>query len=275
MSAPASAPGLATLEVIWHDVENGAYAADLPVWRALSATASSGSSARVLELGCGTGRVALDLARAGHEVLGVDAEAALVAELNRRAAERGLEASAIVADIREPPSAAADGPEAPFALIVAPMQLIQLLRTPADRHAALRAIAASLAPTGRAALAIVEGDPTSGDARAGPALPDVAERDGWVYSSLPLGAYTDQESRVIGVRRLRQIVSPAGELSEDVDVTSLSLMTAAELEAEAAECGLRAAGRRDVPATAEHVGSTVVVLERDEAGANDRGEAAP
>jgi hypothetical protein len=34
------------------------------------------------------------------------------------------------------------------------------------------------------------------------------------------------------------------------------------LEDEAAEIGLRPAGRREVPMTDEHVGSTVVLLER-------------
>ena len=52
--------------VIWHDVECGAYAADLPLWRELAA----GRSGPVLEIGCGTGRVALDLARDGHAVTG-------------------------------------------------------------------------------------------------------------------------------------------------------------------------------------------------------------
>lgn len=255
-----STPGSATLEVIWHDVENGGYAADLPVWRALSA--AQGPSARVLELGCGTGRVALHLALAGHDVLGIDAEPALVGEFNRRAVERGLSASARVADVREPQRPTTAGSRPGFELIVAPMQLIQLLPGRADRLATLSAIEAALVPAGIAALAIVEGDPTVGEARAGPALPDVAERDGWVYSSLPLGAYVDEHTRVIGVRRLRQVVSPAGDLTEDVDVTSLVLTTAAELEAEADGCGLRALERREVPATSEHIGSTVVVLER-------------
>jgi hypothetical protein len=52
-------------EVVWHDLECGAYRADLPLWRELAARARFGSP--ILDVGAGTGRVALDLARAGHE----------------------------------------------------------------------------------------------------------------------------------------------------------------------------------------------------------------
>ena len=55
-------------EVIWHDVENGSYAADLELWRTLAAEASG----PILDLGAGTGRVARDLHAAGHEVHALD-----------------------------------------------------------------------------------------------------------------------------------------------------------------------------------------------------------
>ena len=51
---------------VWHEVECGGYAADLPVWERL-ADAAGGA---VLELGCGTGRVALRLASRGNRGLG-------------------------------------------------------------------------------------------------------------------------------------------------------------------------------------------------------------
>ena len=83
--------------MIWHDVENGAYEADLELWRELAL----GAGGPVLEVGCGTGRVAIDLARHGHHVLGVDIEPAFVSVLRERAAERNLEASAEVGDVRD------------------------------------------------------------------------------------------------------------------------------------------------------------------------------
>ena len=82
--------------VAWHDVECAAYTVDLPVWREL-ADAHPG---RILDIGCGTGRVALDLASRGHEVTALDSEAELVHELARRARERQLRVDTIVADAR-------------------------------------------------------------------------------------------------------------------------------------------------------------------------------
>jgi protein-L-isoaspartate O-methyltransferase len=71
--------------VAWHDTECGAYGADLALWEEL--TAHGGP---VLELGAGTGRVALHLARAGREVIAIERDAELAAEQERRAAAGGL-----------------------------------------------------------------------------------------------------------------------------------------------------------------------------------------
>ena len=54
-------------DVIWHDLECGGYVEDLPLWRELA------GDGPVLDLGCGTGRVALDLAARGVPVVGLDA----------------------------------------------------------------------------------------------------------------------------------------------------------------------------------------------------------
>ena len=94
---------------------------------------------------------------------------------------------------------------------------------------------------------------------AAPPLPDAREVDGWVYSSLPVDALAGDGE--ISVRRLRQTVSPDGELSEELDEVVLWTFDASTLEDEAAAVGLRPAGRRAVPATDAHVGSTVVLLE--------------
>jgi hypothetical protein len=62
------------------------------------------------------------------------------------------------------------------------------------------------------------------------------------------------------LRRLRQTVTPDGDLSEEPDEVELQLLTAEELEREASEVGLLPIGRRRIPATESHVGSTVVLL---------------
>ena len=246
-----SAPATSTPTVVWHDVECGSYAADLPLWRGLAAERQP---AAILEVGCGTGRVALDLARAGYPVTGIDTDTALVRELNRRAEAAALPARAERRDVREPA-----GLQPRHELVLAPMQVIQLLDGPAERARALAGIAASLAPGGLAAIALVEPGPEAAFDAAAPPLPDVAEHDGWVYSSLPLDA--ELKPGAIRLRRLRQTVSPAGELTEEVDVVRLARLDAAELERAAARCGLRPAGRREVPTTDAHVGSVVVLLE--------------
>ena len=112
---------------------------------------------------------------------------------------------------------------------------------------------------GLGAFAIVEEMPEPVD--AAPPLPDTREVDGWVYSSLPIETLVDPDS--IRVRRLRQTVSPAGELSEEMDEVVLRTLDAATLESEAKQVGLRPAGRRAIPATDDHVGSTVVLLGKE------------
>jgi SAM-dependent methyltransferase len=225
--------------VIWHEAECDGYAADLPLWEELAA----GQAGPVLDLGCGTGRVTSHLVRRGHEALGVDRDSRLIAELAY--AEPG-DARTFELDRR-------------FALVLAPMQLIQLFSGADERLDCLRCVAAHLTPAGLAAFAIVESMPEPLD--AAPPLPDTREVDGWVYSSLPVDTRVDSGS--IRVRRLRQTVSPAGDLSEDVDEVVLRALDAAALESEARRAGLRPAGRRPIPPTDDHVGSTVVLLEKE------------
>ena len=56
---------------------------------------------RILDLACGFGRHALDLAARGYSVVGVDVTEDYIAEARRRAGEKGLMAEFIHADIRD------------------------------------------------------------------------------------------------------------------------------------------------------------------------------
>jgi len=236
----------ATAAAIWHDVECGSYGADLPLWEELAER----QGGPVLELGCGTGRVALHLARRGHEVTGLDVDAELLAALESRAAD--LPVRTIEADAREFELAA------PAALVLAPTHLLQLLPGAAERAESLRSIAAALRPGGLLAAAIIEEMPEADGAP--PPLPDVREVEGWVYSSLAVEAAIGPGEIV--VRRLRQTVSPEGALSEEPNEVRIATFSAAALESEAAACGLIAAGRHEIPPTDIHVGSLVVLLEK-------------
>jgi SAM-dependent methyltransferase len=233
--------------VIWHDAENGAYSGDLSLWEELAAAADG----PILDIGCGTGRVALHLARRGHPTIGLDVDAELIAALAERA--EGLPLRAVVGDARRFEL------EDEVALALAPMQLAQLLADSAERVQCLERIALQLRPGGRIALSIVERLPAA--AEGPPPLPDVREVDGWVYSSLPLDAVDIGEEIVI--QRLRQTVSPAGELSEEENEIRIRTLSAVELEQEGVDCGLVPLARREIPPTDLHVGSTVVVLEKE------------
>jgi SAM-dependent methyltransferase len=232
--------------VIWHDVECGSYRADLVIWEELSA-AAGGS---VLELGCGTGRVTLHLARRGFSTVGLDSDAELIDSLQERSA--GLPLETVMADARDFILSAE------VALVIAPTQMLQLLPDAAERLACLRCVAAALRPGGRFAAAILEAMPEPDGAP--PPLPDVREVDGWVYSSLAVEAAVGPGEIV--VHRLRQTVSPSGELGEEPNAVRIATFPAAQLEEEAALWGLRPIERREIPPTDIHVGSTVVVLEK-------------
>ena len=238
----------ATTTAIWHDVECGSYEADLPLWEELAERRGG----PVLDLGCGTGRVALHLARRGHRVIGIDQDHELILEL----ADRGgglpvqpLCANALDFELEEP-----------AALALAPMQFLQLMRTQESRLRCLRHIASALQRGGLLAAAIL-GSPPTVPPDALPPLPDVREVDGWVYSSQPIVFGGLIGGRLI-LRRLRQTVSPDGVLSEESNEIRLLMVEADELEADAEEAGFSPAGRRVIPETEAHVGSTVVLLEK-------------
>jgi SAM-dependent methyltransferase len=243
-------PAAALREAIWHEVECGAYAADLALWDELASAAAG----PVLELGAGGGRVALVLAAGGHQVTALDSSPALVAELRRRALAGGYELEVVLADARE------FSLERRFAAVLAPMQFVHLLGGAGGRAAMLAAAAAHLEPGGTLAVALLADQGAGASAAdATPPLPDVREVDGWVYSSLPIEVRAGADSTE--VRRLRQLVSPAGELSEELDLIRLDHLEASSLEREAAAAGFFARERVAVPPTADHVGSIVCVLE--------------
>jgi SAM-dependent methyltransferase len=265
-------------ELVWHDLECGGYRADLPLWHEL-ADASGG---RVLDVGAGSGRVTLELARAGYPVTALDCNDILLRALRERAA--GLDIETIGGDARAFALEQRD-----FALCVVPMQTIQLLGGAAQRIAFLRCAREHLRPGAAIALAILaELDPF--DCSSG-GLGPTAERasvEGLLYLSraIRVSETTDlvqieRERRVLLVDTggaVRPVGSPAGDRADrrdasdeqvaaelqgrgpELDVIELDRVSASSLRREAAEAGLGAETTREIAATDEHVGSSVVML---------------
>jgi SAM-dependent methyltransferase len=230
--------------VVWHDVECGGYLEDVALWRELAGAADG----PVLDVGAGTGRIALDLAAQGIEVVALDTDPALLAALEERAAAAGLTVTTVCTDARD-----FDFGDRRFGLIAVPMQTLQLLGGADGRAAFLRSAARHLRPGGAIAAALADALDSFDGVSDGLPDPDVATIDGLTYSSLPLAVVDEGDHAAI--HRLRQVNG-----FEEHDVIRLARVSPAEVAEEAEAVGLTAEAARRIPATDVYVGSTVVVL---------------
>lgn len=144
----------------FYDLDFGPLQEDVDFWCQL---ASSRAPARILELGAGTGRVAVPLAQDGHHVAAVDASPVMLQQGCDRMRTAGVQI--IHADIRELPQTIA-ARETQFDLIICALGTFQHLLTRADQLVALRAAAGLLAPAGQLALDITA--PRPEDLEPGP-----------------------------------------------------------------------------------------------------------
>lgn len=241
----ATAPSIEAVH--WHDAECGRYTADIPVWRALA-----GSVARpVLDLGCGTGRVALALARDGHAVTAVDRDAALLAALSERAGALAIET--VLCDIR---ALSLDGRRWP--LIIVPMQTIQLMGGEEGRARLFAGVREHLAVGGEVGVAIVTQFHVFDRDDERP-TPDALRADGAVYVSTPVAVR--DEHQAITVERDRRVFAAEGPMRPvEHAVIRLDAVDAELLAAEGERHGLRLERVVEIPETDEHVANEVVVL---------------
>jgi SAM-dependent methyltransferase len=235
------------MNTVWHDLECGGYAEDLSLWRTLATEFHD----PILEIGTGTGRVAIELSKRGHHVTALDNDRELLVELERRAA--GLKIETALADARSFKL------QRRFALCLVPMQTIQLFGGAGGRAAFLSRARDHLVPGGVLAAAIaprLETFETSDDAPF--PVPDMCERDGIVYASRPTAVRALDKAFLL--ERRRETVALDGSRSVERNVISLDRLTARELEREAAASGFRASGRQRIAPTSEYAGSEVVIL---------------
>jgi SAM-dependent methyltransferase len=233
-------------EVLWHDLECWGYDLDLPLWRELADREGS----PILDVGAGTGRVALDLARRGHEVVALDRSAELLDALRERAADLAI--ATVAADARD------FAIDRRFPLVVVPMQTLQLLGGADGRARCLACVREHLAPGGLLAVALADALESFDEEHDEPPPPDLREVGGVVYASRPV-RIRDLGDRA-AIDRVRQIVAIDGTLTTVDNVVELDRLEPEELEEEAVAFGLRAEPQRRIPQTLEYVGSTVVML---------------
>jgi SAM-dependent methyltransferase len=231
--------GVSAEAVIWHDLECGGYRADLRLWRRLARE----HGGPVLDIGAGTGRVALVLARAGHHVIAVERDHELAAELGRRAG--ALPVTVHCAD------ACAYEPASPVPLCIVPMQTLHLLE---DRAAFLRCARAALRPGGVLAAALLG---TGVEPFALELDPDAVLIDGIRYESAPTGLRRSGGTVLLERRRSRV---GAGPPRSEIDRVSLRECSVSELIADAATAGFDLVEVHHVAPTREHAGSDVVCL---------------
>ncbi len=238
--------------VIWHDLECGAYRADLPLWRELAA-AAGGASARVLDIGAGTGRVAFDLARARHRVTALDRDASLLAALRERT--DGLAVETVHADATS--FSLGDGD---YDLCLVPMQTLQLLRGARQRRALFARAREHMRAGALLACAIVTAvdEFDCGRSGFGPS-PERTQIDGTVY--LSRAVRVARLGRRLRIERERLIVpqSPGGALPAERDVVELEVLGERGLHQEMRRAGLEPLPSREIPETGEHSASLVVI----------------
>ncbi|QYG94569.1 class I SAM-dependent methyltransferase [Iamia sp. SCSIO 61187] len=129
----------------WYDDPDATEAAVAALVARARAVAPAGTTTpSLLELGAGTGRLALPLAAAGLAVTGVDASTAMFDRL--AAKPGGSRVTAVVGDMAGPL------PDGPFDLVVVARNTFFNLTTEAAQRACLREVARVLAPGGRLVL---------------------------------------------------------------------------------------------------------------------------
>jgi len=252
--------------VVWHDLECGSYAIDLPLWQELAAEADG----PVLDVGAGTGRVTLALARQGRTVTAVERDGELLEALRERAATLTMAAAVttVQADAR---SLALEHDD--YALCIAAMQTIQLFEGESGRSAFLRGARARLRPGGVLACAIVtEVEPfdcASGDMGPSPELLRLGQLR---YISRATRVCVSREH--IQIERERRILPDTGRSScspkadagagphapLEQNIVSLDRISVEQLQAEGRAAGLTPRGVHTIAATEEHTGCTAVLF---------------
>jgi SAM-dependent methyltransferase len=144
--------------------------------------ARAAAGTHVVELGVGTGRIALPIARAGIRVVGVDSSPRMLDVCRRRAARAGVDdlLDLRLGDLRDPPV------HGTSALVICPFRSYLHLQTDADRLEALHAARRLLDPGGRLVFDVfapAQDDIVETNGRWLQREPEIYERADWNASA--------------------------------------------------------------------------------------------
>ena len=140
----------------WYDAVYGWRIEDIPFYRRL-AEEWAGPAGAVLELGAGSGRITLPLARAGFHVTAVDSSPDMVEILERRLAAEPEAARRLVEPVRQ--DIRRLHLDRLYRLVCLPFNTLLMLSQPHDRHQALNHVREHLAPSGAFAFEVFTPDP--------------------------------------------------------------------------------------------------------------------
>jgi SAM-dependent methyltransferase len=151
----------------------------------------------VLELGCGTGRVLLPMARAGHTVVGLDGSPQMLARCKAKLREepKGVRDRVTIheGDVRSFDLGAR------FALIIAPFRVVQQIVTIEGQLRFLDVVAHHLAPGGRFIFDVF--NPNFASLLSA----DGKEREDTPEQQLPDGRFFRRSYRIVRVRWTEQV----------------------------------------------------------------------
>ena len=120
---------------------------DVPFWQRLAAA----QKGPVLELGCGTGRITVPVARAGARVVGIDRSAPMLTRARQRLRAAKVRAMLLRGDIRQLPFRR----RVRFDLVMAPYGILQSLTRERDLRQTLDAVAGVVRSRGLFAIDLV------------------------------------------------------------------------------------------------------------------------
>ena len=189
----------------WAEIYDSVYSyvrSDIPFY-VEQALASGGA---VLELGVGTGRVALRVAAHGVDVVGLDSSDAMLAVARRNLDAANLAGSVelVSGDMRDFDLRGADGERRQFSLVAIPFRGFLALMSVEDQTRALERVRLHLRPDGRLAFSVFVPDPNMAfeQSDAPRHLADVSDpRTGAEYVLYQQTSY-DFHNQVVSVRMM-------------------------------------------------------------------------